>query len=204
MALPVPPVRELLALWPETLMTVAACGALLADIVTPRDHKRLIGWGCFVVVCVTLLLLLMAPPQGGSLLSGMFMADGYAAFFKALFLMSTALTVLISLRYLDDEGSHHGEYYALLLFAAVGMMFMAGGGDLITIYLGLELMSLSTYVLAGFIRRDVTSTEGAVKYFLMGAFTSGILLYGLALIYGLTGTTNLLAVCPKSGESFPR
>ena len=197
MALPVPPVRELLALWPETLMTVAACGALLADIVTPRDRKRLIGWGCFVVVCVTLLLLLVAPPQGGSLLSGMFMADGYAAFFKGLFLMSTALTVLISMRYLDDEGSHHGEYYALLLFAAVGMMFMAGGGDLITIYLGLELMSLPTYVLAGFIRRDVTSTEGAVKYFLMGAFTSGILLYGLALLYGLTGTTNLLAVSQK-------
>ncbi|HEY5869360.1 MAG TPA: proton-conducting transporter membrane subunit, partial [Candidatus Tectomicrobia bacterium] len=171
MALPVPPVRELLALWPETLMTVAACGALLADIVTPRDRKRLIGWGCFVVVCVTLLLLLVAPPQGGSLLSGMFMADGYAAFFKGLFLMSTALTVLISMRYLDDEGSHHGEYYALLLFAAVGMMFMAGGGDLVTIYLGLELMSLPTYALAGFIRRDVSSTEGAVKYFLMGAFT---------------------------------
>ena len=79
----------------------------------------------------------------------------------------------------------------------VGMMFMAGGGDLITIYLGLELMSLSTYVLVGFIRRDVTSIEGAVKYFLMGAFTSGILLYGLALLYGLTGTTNLSAVAQK-------
>jgi NADH-quinone oxidoreductase subunit N len=108
--------------------------------------------------------------------------------------MATALTVLVSLRYLDDEGVHYGEYYALLLFAAVGMMFMAGGGDLITIYLGLELMSLPTYVLTGFIRRDVASTEGAVKYFLMGAFTSGILLYGLALIYGLTGSTNLGAV----------
>ena len=74
---------------------------------------------------------------------------------------------------------------------------MAGGGDLITIYLGLELMSLPTYVLVGFIRRDVNSTEGAVKYFLMGAFTSGILLYGLALLYGLTGTTNLMAVAEK-------
>jgi len=197
MAIPVPPVRDLVALWPETLMTLAACGALVADIVTPRDRKRLIGWGCFVVVCVTLLFLLLLPPQGGSILAGMFMADGYSAFFKALFLISTALTVLISLRYLDDEGSHYGEYYALLLFAAVGMMFMAGGGDLITIYLGLELMSLPMYVLTGFMRRDVTSTEGAVKYFLMGAFTSGILLYGLALFYGLTGTTNLSAVAQK-------
>jgi NADH-quinone oxidoreductase subunit N len=197
MAIPVPPARELVALWPETLMTIAACGALVADVVTPRHRKQVIGWGCLAVLCVTFLFLLLVPPQGGSMLAGMFIADGYAAFFKALFLISTALTVLISFRYLDDEGSHHGEYYALLLFATVGMMFMAGGGDLITIYLGLELMSLSTYVLVGFMRRDVTSIEGAVKYFLMGAFTSGILLYGLALIYGLTGTTNLSAVAQK-------
>ena len=127
----------------------------------------------------------------------MFLADGYAAFFKVLFLIAAALTVLISLRYLDDEGIHRGEYYALVLFATVGMMFMAGGGDFITIYLGLELMSLSTYVLVGFIRRDGASTEGAVKYFLMGAFTSGILLYGLALLYGLTGSTNLAAVAQR-------
>jgi len=197
MAIPVPPARDLVALWPEMLMTVAACGALVADVVTPRQRKHMIGWGCFVVLCVTFVLLLVLPPQGGSVLGGMLLADGYAAFFKALFLISAALTVLISLRYLDDEGSQHGEYYALLLFAVIGMMFMAGGGDLITIYLGLELMSLPTYVLAGFIRRDVTSTEGAVKYFLMGAFTSGILLYGLALLYGLTGTTNLSAVAQK-------
>src|SRR5262245_28226157 len=131
MAIPVPPVRDLVALWPETLMTVTACAGLVAGTVTPREHKRLIGWGCFIAVCVSLLLLLVAPPQGGSMLAGMFVADGYSAFFKGLFLISTALTVLISLRYLDDEGSHHGEYYALLLFAAVGMMCMAGGGDLI-------------------------------------------------------------------------
>jgi len=197
MAIPVPPARDLVALWPETLMTVAACGALVADVVTPRHRKHMIGWGCFAVLCVTFLVLLVLPPQGGSVLGGMLLADGYSAFFKALFLISAALTVLISLRYLDDEGSHHGEYYALLLFAVVGMMFMAGGGDLITIYLGLELMSLPTYVLVGFIRRDVTSTEGALKYFLMGAFTSGILLYGLALLYGLTSTTNLSAVAQQ-------
>jgi len=197
MAIPVPPMRELIALWPEALMTIAACGALIADVVIPHGRKRLIGWGCFIAVCVIFLLLLAVPPQGGSMLSGMFIADGYSAFFKGLFLISSALTVLISLRYLDDERSHYGEYYALLLFAALGMMFMASGGDLITIYLGLELMSLPTYVLAGFIRRDTSSTEGALKYFLMGAFTSGILLYGLALLYGLTGSTNLSAVAQK-------
>ncbi len=197
MAIPVPPMRELLALWPETLVTVAACGALVAEVVVPPARKRLIGWGCFWVLCATFVLLLLMPPQGGSLLSGMLLADGYSAFFKGLFLLATALTILISMRYLDDERSHHGEYYALLLFATIGMMFMASGGDVITIYLGLELMSLPTYALVGFIRRDVTSTEGALKYFLMGAFTSGILLYGLALLYGLTGTTNLGAMSQK-------
>ncbi|MEE9148026.1 MAG: NADH-quinone oxidoreductase subunit N [Candidatus Tectomicrobia bacterium] len=194
MALPAPPLSDVLALWPEILLAATACTLLLVDIVTPRQHKHRLGWATLAVVLCTLLLMLFIPPPGTSIFSGMFLADGYTTFFRLLFLLAVALTVLISLRYLDDEGTHYGEYYALLLFATVGMMFMAGGGDLITIYLGLELMSLSTYVLAGFIRRDVTSTEAALKYFLMGAFTSGILLYGLALTYGLTGTTNLAAV----------
>ena len=194
MPIPAPPLSEILALWPEILLSLTACALLLFDLITGRDRKAVLGWICFGVVVLTLLGTLQQPPQGGSIFGGMFLADGYAAFFKVLFLIAAALTVLISLRYLDDEGIHRGEYYALLLFATVGMMFMAGGGDFITIYLGLELMSLSTYVLVGFIRRDGASTEGAVKYFLMGAFTSGILLYGLALLYGLTGSTNLTAV----------
>ena len=202
MPIPAPPLSEILALWPEMLLSLAACALLVFDLVTSQERKAVLGWIAFGAVVVTLVGTLLYPPQGGSIFAGMFLADGYAAFFKVLFLIATALTVLISLRYLDDEGIHRGEYYALLLFATVGMMVMAGGGDFITIYLGLELMSLSTYVLVGFIRRDGASTEGAVKYFLMGAFTSGILLYGLALLYGLTGTTNLAAVAQsRSGLS---
>lgn len=194
MPIPAPSIADLLALLPEMLITVTACALLVADVVTRRQYKHWLGWGCIGAIILTLLLMLLMPPAAGSIFSGMFLADGYANFFKVLFLLAALLSVLVSLRYLDDENSHYGEYYALLLFATLGMMFMAGGGDLITIYLGLELMSLSTYVLAGFIRRDVTSTEAALKYFLMGAFTSGIMLYGLALIYGLTGSTNLAAV----------
>ena len=194
MELPAPPLSDIIALWPEIVLTAAACLILLFDIVTGREQKRVLGWFALWVSVGVLVLMYFIPAPGTSIFSGMFLADGYATFFRALFLIATVLTVLISLRHLDDEQSQHGEYYALVLFAAVGMMCMAGGGDLITIYLGLELMSLSTYVLAGFIRRDVTSTEAAVKYFLMGAFTSGILLYGLALLYGLTGTTNLEGV----------
>jgi NADH-quinone oxidoreductase subunit N len=194
MELPAPPLSDIVALWPEILVTAAACLALIADIFMRPHQKHLIGWGALGVSVLVLVLMLGISAPGTTVFSGMFFADTYTTFFRALFLIATALTVLISLRYLDDEASQQGEYYALLLFATVGMMMMAGGADLITIYLGLELMSLSTYVLAGFIRRDVTSTEAAVKYFLMGAFTSGILLYGLALIYGLTGTTNLEGV----------
>ena len=194
MPIPAPPLSEILALWPEILISVTACAVLVFDLLTDQARKSVLGWISLGAVVVTLLGTLLYPPQGGSIFAGMFLADGYAAFFKVLFLIATGLTVLISLRYLDDEGIQRGEYYALLLFATVGMMFMAGGGDFISIYLGLELMSLSTYVLVGFIRRDGASTEAAVKYFLMGAFTSGILLYGLALLYGLTGTTNLAAL----------
>jgi NADH-quinone oxidoreductase subunit N len=186
-------------LLPEILITLAACVVLLVDIVTQRHYKQRLGWGCVGAVVLTLVVMLLLPPGTGGIFAGMFLADGYTDFFRVLFLLAAALTVLISLRYLEDEAAHSGEYYALLLFATAGMMFMAGGGDLITIYLGLELMSLSTYVLAGFIRRDVTSTEAALKYFLMGAFTSGILLYGLALLYGLTGSTNLSAVAQSLG-----
>lgn len=194
MPIPAPPVRDVLALLPEILLTIAACALLVGDAVTRRRYRHHLGWACIGAAGLALLSMFVAPLQAGSIFAGMFLADGYAVFFKVLFLLAVMLTVLVSLRYLDDEQAHSGEYYALLLFATLGMMFMAGGGDLITIYLGLELMSLSTYVLVGFIRRDVTSTEAAVKYFLMGAFTSGILLYGLALVYGLTGSTNLAAV----------
>lgn len=199
MPIPAPPLRDIVMLLPEILITLAACVVLLADIVTQRQYKQRLGWGCVGAIVLTLVVMLLLPPGPGSIFAGMFLADSYTDFFRVLFLIAAALTVLISLRYLEDEATHSGEYYALLLFATAGMMFMAGGGDLITIYLGLELMSLSTYVLAGFMRRDVTSTEAALKYFLMGAFTSGILLYGLALIYGLTGSTNLSAVAQSLG-----
>jgi NADH-quinone oxidoreductase subunit N len=191
MELPAPPLSDIIALWPEILLTAAACIVLLADIATQPHQKRALGWFTLIAILLTLVLIPILPAPGAAIFSGMFLADGYATFFRVLFLTAAALTVLISLHYLDDEDSQHGEYYALLLFATIGMMMMGGGGDVITIYLGLELMSLSTYVLAGFVRQNAASTEAAVKYFLMGAFTSGILLYGLALLYGLTGTTNL-------------
>ena len=120
--------------------------------------------------------------------------DGFLIFFAALFLISTALVILLSVKYLEIEREQEGEYYALLLFACVGMMLMASGVDLIVMFLGLETMALSFYVLTGFLRREKRSNEAALKYVLLGAFSSGILAYGFSLLYGLSASTNISAI----------
>ncbi len=120
--------------------------------------------------------------------------DGFLIFFAALFLVATALVILLSVKYLEIEREQEGEYYALLLFACVGMMLMASGVDLIVMFLGLETMALSFYVLTGFLRREKRSNEAALKYVLLGAFSSGILAYGFSLLYGLSASTNISTI----------
>jgi NADH-quinone oxidoreductase subunit N len=133
-------------------------------------------------------------PSFGEVFGGMYIADGYSFFFKLLFLLSLILSILISVRYIEIEQVNFGEYYTLLLFATLGMMIMASAGDIISLYLGLELMALSTYVLAGFMKSNLKSNEAALKYLLLGSFASAFLLYGASMIYGLTGTTNLRGI----------
>jgi NADH-quinone oxidoreductase subunit N len=124
----------------------------------------------------------------------MFVLDGYSNFFKIVFYINVILTIFISLRYISLERASFGEYYALLLFSTSGMMIVASSLDLIVLYLGLELMSLSTYILVGIMRHDAKSNEAALKYFLLGGFSSAFLLYGASLIYGLTGTTDIMLI----------
>jgi NADH-quinone oxidoreductase subunit N len=128
------------------------------------------------------------------LFNGMMVSDPYANFFNVVFLGSAALTVLASFRYLDKEGLQHPEYYLLLLFSAIGMMLMASALDLIVIFIALELMSLTVYVLVGFRRTDRRCNEAAVKYFILGSAASAVLLYGSALLYGATGTTGIQGI----------
>src|SRR5580693_243425 len=123
--------------------------------------------------------------------SGSMLIDRFAIYFFYLFLTATAVAILMSSRYLETEHENHGEYYALMLLSVVGMMCIAAGFDIVLIFIGLELMAISTYVLVGFLRRDRRSNEAALKYLLLGAFSSGIFAYGLSLLYGLTGSTNL-------------
>jgi NADH-quinone oxidoreductase subunit N len=117
--------------------------------------------------------------------------DGLALLFKAIFLAAAALAIAISIRYLDFEAEQHGEYYALVMFATVGMMFLGCGYDLISLYISLELMAVTFYILVAFTKRQKVSNEAGMKYFLLGAFSSGILLYGASLVYGAAGSTNL-------------
>jgi NADH-quinone oxidoreductase subunit N len=120
--------------------------------------------------------------------------DGFALFFNWIFLAASLIVALISYRYLDIEGEHHGEYYGLILLANCGMFFLAAGTDLVTIFVGLELMALCFYVMVGFLRSDKRSNEAALKYLLLGAFSSGFLAYGFSVLYGLAGSTKLRVI----------
>jgi NADH-quinone oxidoreductase subunit N len=178
---------------PEFLVIGVALAILVIDLFTDRKHKYVLGWlGLAGIICSAVLTSqLMEEGVGGAFFGNTFLLDPFASYFKLVFYVSCGLGILLSIKYLEIEDIHRGEYYALMLFATSGMMLMASAGDLISLYLGLELMALSVYVLAGFMRRDSRSNEAGIKYLLLGAFSSGIMLYGMSLLYGLSGTTNL-------------
>ena len=125
------------------------------------------------------------------ILDGSFVLDGFSFFWKILVLLATALTILIAYRFVEEGRYRSTEFYSLLLLATAGMMFMASGYSLLTIWIGLETMALASYILAGYFKREVRSNEAAMKYFILGAMSSGILLYGISLLYGATGTVQL-------------
>ncbi|OGW29805.1 MAG: NADH-quinone oxidoreductase subunit N [Nitrospirae bacterium GWC2_42_7] len=174
---------------PEIVMTCLALAILMADLLIKRKETV-----AFLSILSIGAVAYTLPGTMGTTFNGMFVSDGYSMFFKLIFILNVILTILISVKYIAVERVNFGEYYSLILFSTLGMMIMASAGDLIVLYLGLELMALSTYILAGFIRYDRKSNEAAMKYFLLGAFASAFLLYGTAMIYGLTGTTDLKAI----------
>ncbi|HET9407842.1 MAG TPA: NADH-quinone oxidoreductase subunit N [Candidatus Sulfotelmatobacter sp.] len=179
---------------PITLLTLFALGILLIDFMLAPEQKWVNAVTAFVGVCFSAFGVRQVQrllPEGASGLMGTMLVDHFAIYFFYLFLAGTAIAILMSSRYLETEHENHGEYYALMLLSVAGMMCMAAGYDIVLIFIGLELMAISTYVLVGFLRRDRRSNEAALKYLLLGAFSSGIFAYGLSLLYGLTGSTNL-------------
>ena len=186
---------------PIILLTLFGLGILLIDLMLPKEWKWVnavtafvgVGFAAAGVIRIQLLFAAQHLPSQSAFLDSL-RVDRFTIYFWYLFLAATAIAILMSARYLEIEREHHGEFYALMLFSVVGMMSMAAGFDIVLIFIGLELMAISTYVLVGFLRGDRRSNEAALKYLLLGAFSSGIFAYGLSLFYGLTGTTNLPSI----------
>ncbi|MEK6408358.1 MAG: NADH-quinone oxidoreductase subunit N [Acidobacteriota bacterium] len=185
---------------PEGILTLFACAALVLDVMLPRNRKRVVAWVSLAGVgfaFVSLWILYTEIVTKGAPRTAfydMIVLDNYAVVFKSMFLIGAALSILLSIKYLDLEGEQRGEYYSLILFSVIGMMFMASGVDLLALFISLELMAVSVYILVGYFRRDQKSNEASMKYFLLGAFSSGVLLYGISMLYGLTGSTNLAKI----------
>jgi NADH-quinone oxidoreductase subunit N len=184
-------------LLPEIVLTAGALLLLLADLMVPRHRQSILAGVALGVLAATAAALIPVADAHVQISKGLIAVDRFALFFKVIFLVSAALTVMMSVRYLEVEGTRAGEYYFLILCATLGMMFMAGGTDLITLFIGLETMAISFYILTGFLKPSRRSNEAAVKYFLLGAFSLGILLYGMSLVYGLSGSTNLRVIATE-------
>jgi NADH-quinone oxidoreductase subunit N len=190
---------NLSAVYPEIILALLSFLILLMQSVNSARFKDYYG---YISVIGILAAIAVVCSQASSFdlrsvqysFNGMWVVDNYSRFFKLIFLLGTGLTILISIKYLENEGMQHGEYFALILFATLGMMIMASAAELITIFLGIELMSVSLYVLCGYTRTRMISNEAALKYFLLGSFATGFLLYGIALIYGSTGTSDIKAI----------
>src|SRR5437667_807569 len=180
-------IQDIGAITPELEVVAFGMFLLIFDLLIP--DKRKLGLIALAGIAISGLFLFRLRNTDFSAYGGVLALDPFSIFFKFIFLIAAALSIAISLKYLYIERENHGEYYALILFATMGMMFMAGAVDLVTLYIGLETMAISTYILVGFLRSNQRSNEASMKYFLLGAFSSAILLYGMSLLYGLAGST---------------
>ncbi len=179
---------------PLLVVGVTALVVMLCDLVLPANERTWLAYLSLFGLIGAMLIGTQLWGRQTSTFSGMFLLDNFGLALTFIFLTVAVITVLLSVAYTSDRGLVRGEFYALILFAVMGMMIMATAGDLIVVFLGIELLSLPLYVLSGFARPALDSIEAALKYFLLGAFASGFLLYGIVLIFGATGSTNLLQI----------
>jgi NADH-quinone oxidoreductase subunit N len=182
---------QLVAIAPEIVLTIGACALFLFDLAIPKHEKDKLGYFAIGILAVAFYGSWKLAAVETEIFSGMFTLDPYATYFKMLVYLAGALTILLSMTYLEVEKIHLGEYYGFILLATAGMMVMVSAGDLIMIYLGLELLSISLYIMAGFKRSESRSVEASAKFLILGSFSSAILLYGISILYGIAGTTNL-------------
>src|SRR5574341_96055 len=187
-------INDFEVLKPYTLLTIWACVLLLADLFIPKERKGITAFLSALGLAITLGFTLAQVGNEGLGFNGMVVLDGFSAFINALLLVSGLLGVALAYNYVKRVGIERGEYYTFLLFSVTGMMLMAQAADLIVIFLALELLSIPLYVLAAFARPKVESEEAGLKYFLLGAFSTGFVVYGITLVFGATQSTSLAAI----------
>lgn len=182
---------------PEIFLACIGLIVICLDLFSGKQ-RQLLPW--MTILGSLAVLIMVAGEQYGVAFNGMFITDAYASFFKIICMIGLIMAVLMSEHFRNVHSFRHGEYYSLMIFSAVGMLIMASAGDLMVLYLGLELMALSVYCLVGMHKRDQRTSEAALKYFLMGGFASAILLYGISLIYGMTGTTDIATIASMTSS----
>ncbi|MFN8421184.1 MAG: NADH-quinone oxidoreductase subunit N [Anaerolineae bacterium] len=182
---------------PALSLALGATVLLFLDVFIPKNRKDITAWLAIIGVVVSAILTLSDFGKSDSAFNGMYVQDSFTALVNLTALITAFLSILAAYSYLKRTNTERGEYYPLLLFSTAGAMFMGSSGDLVMVFVALELLSIPLYVLAGFRRPDPKSEESAMKYFLLGAFATGFLVYGIALMYGATGTTNLHDIFAK-------
>ncbi len=182
------------AILPALVLSIFGITVMVAEPFVSQQQKSALGWLAFAGTIAAMFALIPMAANRGQWYSNLWIVDDYDIFLSFVFLLIAAITVLTSVDYLRRENMNHPEFYALLLFATAGMVMMAASNELVMVFLGLEILSIATYVIAGFRRTDLKSNESALKYFLLGSFSSAFFLYGVALIFGATGSTNLIAI----------
>jgi NADH-quinone oxidoreductase subunit N len=189
-----PSAGELQRFLPEIILTTVATLLMVLEAVLSRRWQRAFGHISIAALVAGIGATIFAYDSPGAAFSGMLMVDGFATFFRVLVMAAGILTALVSYRFLTRENAETGEYHALLLYSIVGQSIMVTANDLMMIFIGLEISSIASYVLAGYLRDDKRNNEAALKYFLLGSFATAFFLYGVALVYGLAGSTNLAAI----------
>ncbi len=185
---------DLILLVPQLILIIAGMALMLLEPFTAAGRKSRLGRIAVLAAAIAAYSLQFQSGHPRTILHGMLIIDNFGIFFQYLFIIIAGICAFLSIGFNARESIERGEYYALLLFACSGMSLMALSGDLILTFLGIEILSIATYILAGFKRNDIRSNESSLKYFLLGSFATAILLYGIALIYGGTGTTNYQAI----------
>ena len=194
---------QVIALLPEYLLTGTAVLIMLIEaVLKPATSRKPLGWlaiaGAVATGFVSYYQLHLGPLTA---FSGTILVDPFSIFFHLLIAAIVVATLLASLDYFEGNASHAGEYYALVLFGAVGMMFMTCSVDLLMVFIGLEISSISTYIMAGFRKSQAAASESSIKYFLLGSFATAFFLYGIALAFGATGSTSIPAIAAGLGSS---